>query len=147
MCGKNQPLLRIKHSHQDKFVIGVVPAPHFKMVDVSRDLQVKDDDKENPGQKLNPEIAHREWRAAGTAATAKQPITYQWYVVLPADWFAALAAAGGGPDQAAALGQTHDTDIEETTDGAAKQEQHDEKKHDPRDEQHAVIVLLGEREA
>src|SRR5579884_1037040 len=146
MCGKNQPLLRIKHSYQHKFVIVFVPAPYLEMMNVPANLQVKNDDKENAGQKFNPEVAHREGCAAGTAATAQQPITYERYIVLPADRLATLAAAGGGPDQTAALRQTHDADIEETPDGAAEQEQHAEKKHDPHDEQHAVIVAAKDRD-
>ena len=115
-------------------------------MNIPADLQVKNDDKKQAGQQFDPEIAHREGCAAGTTATTQQPITHQWNIVLPADRFAALAAAGSGPDQTAAVGQTHDAYIEEATHGAAEQEQHDEKKHDPGSEEHAVIVGAKDRD-
>src|SRR5262249_17489230 len=61
-------------------------------------------------------------------------------VVARADRLVAMATTRGGTDQAAPLRQTDDADVKETADGAAQQEQHDEQKHAPHSQEHALTV-------
>lgn len=62
------------------------------MVDIPANLQVVNQYENDPGQQLDPEIAHRERCAAGPAAATQQPVADKRDIVFPADEFAALAA-------------------------------------------------------
>src|SRR5215469_5318843 len=114
MDGEHQPRTQAKYPHKKILVGAIVHGQDSEMMDVAADLQVEDQHEDEAGQQFDPEIAHRKGGATGTAAAAQQPVAEQRDVVAHADGLVTLTAARSRTDQAAALWQTDDADIEET---------------------------------
>ena len=92
-------------------------------------------EKEQTGQGLDGRVAPGDPVAASAAPTLEQHEAEERDVVVPSNGAAADRTAGGGMDDALALGKAMDTDVQETTDHQANNNADDRffGAHDPTD--------------
>jgi hypothetical protein len=100
-------ILNVHHGHEKK---------------KNRECQARDD--------FNEEVSLQEFAAADATAAATPPVVYQRQHIHQVDALQAMAATRRGPEDAFFEGQPIDANVEEATDEAPQQEDHDEQNDD-----------------